>query len=631
MPAQDRAQRGPKNVEVDVRVGLEFNASPSPAAGLERDPEGDLRSAPPLARDFPSGQGIASPRHDGGPASPAALAKKDSAMMVSHPDGEAEMALSHGTPPGARGAKRTRGKAAEADAALARFAPGQGGAFVDQEEAASPGPQEGSPLAKKADADSTGEAPGGAQLQYPVVKLKCQGIRKGTYQWELKGLEAGASPGEDRSSSDPRPAPSTAAPPPPVERTASWHAVTAAATELISSFSHPFVRLTMAYTAEARNEALRLFRDLNHLSLRGGISCERVVHHEGAHTVLLQFKDHLYASAATFDLSEHCVMLRLLATHPRMTRHGFGRVVVHFLKELGRALGKVAIVAYTYPNAQPFYEAMDFRATGCMENEMAFNIQRGMADVLGGLRNLSESHPYACTRKSRNDMGSIKLRRDDAVAFVSDRSSKGPKADADIARIWDKRAPPGAEGKGASAEYLVQWAGFAVEEASWEPAGALARCAATVRRFEAARERMLAALPPTCRPPPIVMPAPEVEAGPPAGAGADKPAAGRQSRRARPSPVDEEGETARTSRKKSRRSSEGGPGTAGNDDGASPAVDREGRPIAVEALHASKGLARSPRGPGEEERRGAFDTVHASPDADRKMDDHEPAHEAVEV
>ena len=198
----------------------------------------------------------------------------------------------------------------------------------------------------------------GEQPPHNVVKLKCRGIRAGGYRWELKSAPP---PHDVESSSCPRKAAAAPTAParllPSLPRDAAWHAVSAVATELVAQIAHPHLRLSVAYTDEARTEALKLFRDLNHLSLRGGISCERVVAHASSHTVLLHFKEGLHACAATFDLSEDCVMLRLLATHPRMTRHGFGRVVIHFLKELGRALGKVAIVAYTYPNAQPFYEA----------------------------------------------------------------------------------------------------------------------------------------------------------------------------------------------------------------------------------------------------------------------------------
>lgn len=136
----------------------------------------------------------------------------------------------------------------------------------------------------------------GAHLPYDVVRLKCRGIRQGGYRWELKSAPP---PHDVESSSCPRkgangagsPAPAPRAPASPfgcVPRTAAWHAVTAVATELVSQMSHPHLRLAVAYTDEARGEALKLFRDLNHLSLRGGISCERVVSHHSSHTILLQ-------------------------------------------------------------------------------------------------------------------------------------------------------------------------------------------------------------------------------------------------------------------------------------------------------------------------------------------------------
>lgn len=348
----------------------------------------------------------------------------------------------------------------------------------------------------------------GSELPYAVVKLRCSGLREGGYQWELK-TQPSASPADVESSSGPRKvagtgpgagAGKTSATGP---RTAAWHAVTAVATELVASLAHPHVRLAVAYTDEARTEALRLFRDLNHLSLRGGISCERVVMHDTSHTVLLQFKENLYACAATFEMSEHCVMLRLLATHPRMTRHGFGRVVIHFLKELGRKLAKQAIVAYTYPNAQPFYEALDFRLTGQLENEMAFNIQRDMGCVLTSLRDLSESHPYACTRRARHEPPTAHTAlAPRATNLPADggagRGAHGAKTEARIERIWDRRAA-GAAGGGAC--YLVQWAGSAIEEAQWSTEAELAQCARALASFDEARARMIAAMPPTCRPP----------------------------------------------------------------------------------------------------------------------------------
>ena len=118
-------------------------------------------------------------------------------------------------------------------------------------------------------------------------------------------------------------------------------------------------------------EALKLYRDMNHLSLAGGITCEQVINHVQSHTVLLYFggqaeehqTDPILVTAATFSMRNQTMMLRLLATHPRMTRKGFGRVTVHFLKELCRFLGKTDILVYTYPSSAHFYKALHFRHT----------------------------------------------------------------------------------------------------------------------------------------------------------------------------------------------------------------------------------------------------------------------------
>merc|ERR1719326_1327861 len=36
-------------------------------------------------------------------------------------------------------------------------------------------------------------------------------------------------------------------------------------------------------------DALKLYRDMNHLSLAGGITCEQVIHHVQSHTVVLYY------------------------------------------------------------------------------------------------------------------------------------------------------------------------------------------------------------------------------------------------------------------------------------------------------------------------------------------------------
>merc|ERR1740133_486484 len=116
-----------------------------------------------------------------------------------------------------------------------------------------------------------------------------------------------------------------------------------------------------------------------------------------------------------------------------MTRKGFGRVTVHFLKELCRVLGKTDILAYTYPSSAPFYKALHFRHTNpglpkptpaapetesaagaaaareasrdarrgfsAKENEMICYIQPTMEQVLQVSLKAVSVHPYACTRR----------------------------------------------------------------------------------------------------------------------------------------------------------------------------------------------------------------------------------------
>jgi hypothetical protein len=116
-------------------------------------------------------------------------------------------------------------------------------------------------------------------------------------------------------------------------------------------------------------EALKLYRDMNHLSLAGGITCEQVIQHVQSTTILLFYTPPdatapIPVTAATFSLrAPSTMMLRLLATHPRMTRKGFARITVHFLKELCRALHKSDILVYTYPSSSSFYKALHFHHT----------------------------------------------------------------------------------------------------------------------------------------------------------------------------------------------------------------------------------------------------------------------------
>ena len=188
-------------------------------------------------------------------------------------------------------------------------------------------------------------------------------------------------------------------------------------------------------------EALKLYRDMNHLSLAGGITCEQVINHVQSHTIVLYFggqaeehqTDPILVTAATFSMRNQTMMLRLLATHPRMTRKGFGRVTVHFLKELCRFLRKTDILVYTYPSSAPFYKALHFRHTNpglpkptpaapetesaadaaaareasrdarrvfsAKENEMICYIQPTMEQVLEESLKAVSVHPYACTRR----------------------------------------------------------------------------------------------------------------------------------------------------------------------------------------------------------------------------------------
>jgi len=203
----------------------------------------------------------------------------------------------------------------------------------------------------------------------------------------------------------------------------------------------PMLEIRAAETETELLEALKLYRDMNHLSLTG-VTCDQVIEHVLSHTVLLLYRPEpdepqICVTAATFTMRQSTMMLRLLASHPRMTRKGFGRITVHFLKELCRALHKEDILVYTYPSSSPFYKAMHFRHThphgeqgakpsvanadadaasreatrdarrafSAKENEMIFHVQPSMAQVLKGCCHIasagagSVAHPYACTRR----------------------------------------------------------------------------------------------------------------------------------------------------------------------------------------------------------------------------------------
>ena len=200
---------------------------------------------------------------------------------------------------------------------------------------------------------------------------------------------------------------------------------------------HPMLEMRVAQTEVELLDALKLYRDMNHLSLTG-VTCEQVVEHVLSHTINLYYRPspdepEIAVTAATFTMRQSTMMLRLLATHPRMTRKGFGRVTVHFLKELCRALHKSDILVYTYPSSAPFYKALNFRHThtgetakpsaaeagadaaaresarearrafSAKENEMVFLVQPSMAQVISSACRAAEgnstAHPYACTRR----------------------------------------------------------------------------------------------------------------------------------------------------------------------------------------------------------------------------------------
>jgi GNAT superfamily N-acetyltransferase len=220
--------------------------------------------------------------------------------------------------------------------------------------------------------------------------------------------------------------------------------------------------MRVAESEQDMQEALKLYRDMNHLSLAGGITCEQVIQHVQSTTILLFYTPPdtnapIPVTAATFSLrAPSTMMLRLLATHPRMTRKGFARVTVHFLKELCRALNKSDILVYTYPSSSSFYKALHFHHTNphlqsqrpppmlgsvpivdvasesaatadaapsdappaslqrsreeardarrvfsAKENEMIFHVQPTLVSVLrrGVRADATGAHPYACTRR----------------------------------------------------------------------------------------------------------------------------------------------------------------------------------------------------------------------------------------
>ena len=228
----------------------------------------------------------------------------------------------------------------------------------------------------------------------------------------------------------------------------------------------PHLEIRAAVEEDELQEALKLYRDMNHLSLAGGITCESVVEHVLSHTVVLLYRPApdqpaIAVTAATFTMRQQTMMLRLLATHPRMTRKGFGRICVHFLKELCRALRKTEILVYTYPSSSPFYKALHFRHThpqgeqvkpppveaganpqdrekardarrvfSAKENEMIFHVQPSMFQILDAdaHKSASGTHAYACTRR-RSEGGSNDQQADGesgaASSAAPSRGSRG--------------------------------------------------------------------------------------------------------------------------------------------------------------------------------------------------------------
>uniref|UniRef100_A0A7S0J6V1 Chromo domain-containing protein n=1 Tax=Calcidiscus leptoporus TaxID=127549 RepID=A0A7S0J6V1_9EUKA len=252
----------------------------------------------------------------------------------------------------------------------------------------------------------------------------------------------------------------------------------------------PALQLRVADCGTELNEALKLYRDMNHLSLAGGITCEQVLHHVQSHTVLLYYRasksdPQLAVTAATFSMRGTTMMLRLLATHPRMTRKGFARVTVHFLKELCRALHKTEILVYTYPSSAPFYKAMHFRHTrtellkpvvcapaaassasaeemaaaqlqarqearearrvfSAQENEMIYHVQLALEQVVDvGFKQEATVHPYACTRRRASQPPpALRPARSKALAGAEHASGTSRRADRRGGRSGMRTDPP---------------------------------------------------------------------------------------------------------------------------------------------------------------------------------------------
>lgn len=267
---------------------------------------------------------------------------------------------------------------------------------------------------------------------------------------------------------------------------------------------------------------------------------------------------------------------------------------------------------------------------------MAFSIQRTLVDVVGSMRNLEESHPYACTRRARADAGSIKLTRSGGGGAPSHGDESGAlHNEEDIVRIWDRRPTPSVahvKDVDASWDYLVQWEGCTVEQAVWESTAALINCHAALHRFEEEYARIVAALPPSCRPPPL----------PPLGTRAEKASTRPWSSKGRPArpvaAIAELSEATTTGRRKRARQ---GPSqtfpspTDGHDvgvGGADPVLPG-GSAVAVLTPAMGTDAARGPRwGPDgahpgpeptspEDGQGTVYQTVHASPEERRDEDE----------
>uniref|UniRef100_A0A7S0Q3R0 Chromo domain-containing protein n=1 Tax=Coccolithus braarudii TaxID=221442 RepID=A0A7S0Q3R0_9EUKA len=277
----------------------------------------------------------------------------------------------------------------------------------------------------------------------------------------------------------------------------------------------PALQLRVADCDMEMNEALKLYRDMNHLSLAGGITCEQVLHHVQSHTILLYYRasdsePQLAVTAATFSMRDKTMMLRLLATHPRMTRKGFARITVHFLKELCRALRKTEILVYTYPSSAPFYKAMNFRHTrsdlqkpvvaapaaaidasaeevaaaqqqarsdarearrvfSAQENEMIYHVQSALEHVIDvGFKKEAIVHPYACTRRRASQPAAPAAREAQSKALVAEASANAARrADSRASRSATEFPPPESLASRCGASSLAGCSASSLDSTAW--------------------------------------------------------------------------------------------------------------------------------------------------------------------